>query len=78
MHGSCSTHRNGSPGCLSVQGGRILQVFCMDMADFEGPGSESEASVKLEELTEPLNQEPGGRWRGPEQMNVGETHFYNF
>ena len=49
----------------------------MDMTDFNGPGSESEASVKLEELPDPPNQEPGGRWRGPEQMNLGKTHFYN-
>jgi len=52
--------------------------FFMDMADFNGPGSESEASIKVEELPETPNQEPGGRWRGPEQMNVGKTHFYNY
>ena len=52
----------------------------MDMTEFNAPGSESEAEVniKREDTDEELDQEPGGRWRGPEQMNVGKTHFYNF
>ena len=51
----------------------------MDMTGFDSPGSESEAelSIKREDTDEVLDQEVGGRWRGPEQMNMGGTHFYN-
>ena len=66
---------------INIQEGRIVEdEEIKDTLVAEHPYRQwlADNIVKLEELPEPANQEPGGRWRGPEQMNVGKTHFYNF
>ena len=64
---------------LSDEDKQILISWAEAGAPMGDPSeSEAEVNIKREDTDEELDQEPRGRWRGPEQMNIGKTHFYNF